>query len=65
MCDQPERRIVVEICSHAEVDRLRQEMQQQDDLHRAEIESLQRRLEGLHRTLYDVIESLSNLRGKR
>lgn len=65
MCDQGDRRIIVEICAHAEVEKLRQEMKQQDDLHRAEVESLQRRLDGLHRTLYEVIDTLSHLRSKR
>ena len=32
-----EKRIVVEIFSHPEAERLRQEMRQQDEIHRAEI----------------------------
>lgn len=65
MSDQVERRIIVEVCDHAAVERLRQEMKQQDDLHRAELEAVQRRLDGLHRTLYEVIDAMSHLRSKR
>lgn len=65
MSERPERRIIVEVCDHAAVERLRQEIKQQDDLHRAEVEALQRRLDGLHRTLYEVIDTIGHLRSKR
>ncbi len=54
-----EKRVVVEIFSHPEAERLRAEMKSLDELHRAEINRLERRLEGLHKTLYEVIEAIS------
>ena len=53
-----DKRIVVEIFSHPEAERLRQEMRQQDEIHRAEICRLEARLEGLHRTFYEYLDSL-------
>lgn len=64
MADQ-EKRIVVEIFSHEEADRLRREIQQMDELHRAEISRLEGKLEGLHRTIYELIETIGKLRSKR
>lgn len=64
MADQ-ERRIFVEIFSHEEAERLRREIQQMDALHRAEISRLEGKLEGLHRTIYELIEAVGKLRGKR
>lgn len=65
MSNQGERRIVVEIFSHEEADRLRAEMKQMDELHRTEIQSLENRIQGLHRTLYECLEAIGTLRGKR
>lgn len=60
-----DRRIVVEIFSHEEADRLRKEMQQMEDRYRAEIERLDKRFQGLHHTLYECIEVIGTLRNKR
>lgn len=54
-----EKRVVVEIFSHPEAERLREEIRQLDQIHRSEISRLNDRLEGLHRTLYEVIEAIS------
>lgn len=56
MSDQ-EKRIVVEVIAHAEVQRLRDELRLQDDKHRAEVQALKRELEGLHRTFYEFLEA--------
>ena len=53
-----DKRVVVEIFSHPEAERLREEIRQLDQIHRSEISRLQSRLEALHRTLYDVIEAI-------
>lgn len=53
-----EKRVVVEIFSHPEAERLREEIRQLDQIHRSEISRLESRLEALHRTLYDVIEAI-------
>lgn len=58
MSDQ-EQRIIVEVCNHAEVDRLRKEMHEMDVLHRNEMVRLESRLEGLHRTFYEFVETMS------
>ena len=52
-----EKRIIVEIISHAEVERLRQEMRDLDDKRCLEIKSLRKELEGLHRTFYEFLEA--------
>lgn len=52
-----EKRIVVEVIAHAEVQRLRDELRLQDDKHRAEVQALKRELEGLHRTFYEFLEA--------
>ena len=57
-------RIVVEVCNHAEVDRLRSEMQKMDEEHRKEIARLERRLEGLHGTFYEFLERMSRSKNK-
>lgn len=56
-----DQRIIVEVVSHADVERL----EQRDDLLRAEIEALDRKIEGLHRTMYELMETISKLRSKR
>ena len=60
-----DKRIVVEIFSHEEADRLRAEMQQMDARHMEEIQRLEKRNQGLHMTLYEALETLRNLRGRR
>lgn len=60
MCE--EKRVVVEIFSHPEAERLRAEMRAMEDLHRADIQRLESRLEGLHRTLYEYLDSLGKKR---
>ena len=52
-----EKRIIVEIISHAEVERLRKEMRDLDDKRCLEIKSLRKELEGLHRTFYEFLEA--------
>ena len=52
-----EKRIIVEIISHVEVERLRKEMQDLDDKRSLEIKSLRRELEGLHRTFYEFLQA--------
>lgn len=61
LSDQPQQRIVVEVISHADVERLER---RDEDLHE-EIKALERKIEGLHRTIYEVMEALGRLRGKR
>lgn len=61
MDEQQPIRIVVEVVSHADVKRL----EDRDDDIRKEVARVESKLEGVHRTLYEVIEALGNLRGKR
>lgn len=56
----PER-IVVEVVSHADVERL----ERRDDEIRAEIKRLESKVDGLHRTIYELIETIGKLRSKR
>lgn len=56
MPDQ-EKRIVVEVIAHAEVERLRNELKLQEERHREEVQALKRELEGLHRTFYEFLEA--------
>lgn len=52
-----EKRIIVEVIAHAEVQRLRDELRLQDEKHRAEVQALRRELEGLHRSFYEFLEA--------
>lgn len=61
MADQDPVRIVVEVVSHADVRRL----EARDDDVLAEVRRLESKLDGLHRTIYEVMEAMSNLRGRR
>ena len=63
--DQEEKRIVVEIFSHEEAERLREEMRQMDDRHRSDIRSLESRMQALHRTVYECMELITQLRNNR
>jgi len=58
--DQPIR-IVVEVVSSADVKRL----EARDDDVRAEVTRLEHKIEGLHRTIYELIETIGKLRSKR
>ena len=62
MSANDEKRVVVEIFSHPEAERLRAELKAMDELHRAEIQRLESRLEGLHRTFYEYLDSLGKKR---
>lgn len=53
-----ERRYVVEVITPAEVSRLEGIIQKQNE----EIDALKSRLDGFHRTLYDVISTLRRTR---
>ena len=63
MSDQ-EKRIVVEIFSHEEAARLREEMRQMDQRHQAELDRLDKRLQGLHSTLYECLDALGSLKNR-
>lgn len=61
MPDRIPERIVVEVISHADVERL----ERRDDDNRAEIKRLEAKVDGLHRTIYELIETIGQLRSKR
>lgn len=61
MSDREPVRIIVEVVSHADVRRL----EARDDDVLKEVHRVEGKLDGLHRTLYEVMEALSNLRGRR
>lgn len=64
MLSMPEgfpEKIVVEVISHADVERL----ERRDEDLRQEIKVLEGKIEGLHRTIYEVMEALGRLRSKR
>lgn len=61
MSDQEPLRIVVEVVSSADVKRL----EARDDDLRALIKSQADKIDGLHRTIYELMEVISKLRGKR
>lgn len=58
---RPERRIVIELVSAADVARL----EARDEAVRAEVRQLEKRLEGLHSTVYELLEALRDLKQKR
>ena len=64
MSDQ-DKRVVVEIFSHPEADRLREEIKKMDDKYQAEISRLEKRIQGLHMTLYEALETINILSKKR
>ncbi len=53
-----EHRIIVELVSSADVRRL----EARDEENRAEIARLEKRIEGLHRTIYELLEVLGKSR---
>lgn len=61
MDDREPLRIVVEVVSSADVKRL----EGRDDDLREEIRRVEKKLEGLHGTMYELMETLGNLRSKR
>ena len=63
MPDQ-EKRIIVEVIAHAEVERLRSELALQEERHRQEVRALKKELEGLHRTFYEFLEAFGPGRKK-
>lgn len=65
MSENKDRRIVVEIFSHEAEQRLRAEMQRMEERHAAEVQQLERKLSGLHNTVYEVIDIIGTLRKKR
>ena len=60
MSDNPPQRIVVELVSSADVKRL----EGRDDEIRNELKRVEQKVDGLHRTMYELMEALSNLRSK-
>lgn len=61
MNDEQPIRIVVEVVSSADVRRL----EDRDEEVRAEVARLEGKLDGLHRTIYELIETIGNIRNKR
>lgn len=61
MDDEKPFRIVVEVVSSADVKRL----EARDDDVRDEIKRVENKLNGLHRTLYELLEALGDGRSKR
>ena len=59
--DQNPPRIVVELMSPADVKRL----DDSDEELRKQIKALEARVEGLHRTLYELMDAFGRLRSKR
>lgn len=64
MSDQ-EKRIVLEIFSHEAEKRLQEQIKQMDENHKAEISRLEKRIQGLHMTLYEALETINILSKKR
>lgn len=58
------QRIVVEVFSHEEAARIRAEMVQLDSARQEQIAALDRRVQGLHQTLYETMELISKLRNR-
>lgn len=59
--DNSPPRFVVELVSSADVKRL----EARDDELRNEIKQLEKRIEGLHRHIYELMEAIGKLRSKR
>ena len=60
MDDQQPIRIVVEVVSSADVKRL----EERDEDVRSEVVRLEQKMNALHRTIYELMEALSNLKSK-
>ena len=63
MSDQ-EKRIILEVFSHEAEKRLEEKIRQMDENHKAEISRLEKRIQGLHMTLYEALETI-NILSKR
>ena len=61
MDEQQPVRVVVELVQSADVARL----EARDEALRQEIKQLEKKIEGLHRTLYESLEALAKFRTKR
>ena len=61
MSDMIPDKIIIEVISHADVERL----ERRDEDLRNEIKALDRKIEGLHRTIYGLMETIARLRSKR
>lgn len=61
MADNPSQRIVVELVSSADVKRL----EDRDEELRCEIKRVEDKLDGLHRTMYELLEAFGQLKSKR
>lgn len=55
-----EQRIIVEVISHADVARL----EARDEELRGEIKRLEDKVDGLHRTIYEILDVIKKLRSK-
>ena len=60
MDEQQPIRVVVEVVSSAEVKRL----EKRDEDVRSEVANLEQKINALHRTIYELMEALSNLKSK-
>lgn len=60
MSDKPDRRIILEVLTPESVKRL----EARDDELREEIINLNNRISGLHRTIYELIDTIAQLRKK-
>lgn len=58
------QRIVVEVFSHEEAARIRAEMLQLDTVRQDQIQGLERRIQGLHQTLYETLELVAKLQSR-
>ena len=61
MDEQQSMKIVVELVQSADVARL----EARDEELRKEIKQLEKKIEGLHRTLYESLEAVARIRNKR
>lgn len=61
MSGEPSQRIVVELVSSADVKRL----EARDDDLRNEIKRIEQKVDGLHRTMYELLEAFGQLKSKR
>lgn len=61
MADQQPSKIIVELVSSADVKRL----EARDDELRELIKQQDRKIDGLHRTVYELMDLISKLRSKR
>lgn len=59
------QRIVVELFSHEEAARIRAEMLQLDSTRLDQIQALERRVQGLHKTVYELMELVSQSQNRR